>query len=83
VIRLSGPAAITIVDEVFKGKQLREQPSHTVHFGTIRDEANKVLDEVLVTLAANTGTTTSVTVLWRPNALAADAEINYGFESTR
>jgi len=50
VIRLSGPAAITIVDEVFKGKQLKEQPSHTVHFGTIRDEANKVLDEVLVTL---------------------------------
>jgi tRNA modification GTPase len=50
VIRLSGPAAITIVDEVFKGKQLAEQPSHTVHFGTIRDESNKVLDEVLVTL---------------------------------
>lgn len=50
VIRLSGPAAITIVDEVFKSKNLAEQPSHTVHFGTIRDEENKVLDEVLVTL---------------------------------
>jgi tRNA modification GTPase len=50
VIRLSGPAAISIVDETFKGKKLAEQPSHTVHFGTIRDEENKVLDEVLVTL---------------------------------
>ena len=50
VIRLSGPAAISIVDETFKGKNLGEQASHTVHFGTIRDEENKILDEVLVTL---------------------------------
>lgn len=50
VIRLSGPAAISIVDKTFKGKNLREQASHTVHFGTIRDESDKILDEVLVTL---------------------------------
>lgn len=50
VIRLSGPKAITIVDDVFKGKQLTAQASHTVHFGTIRDENDKVLDEVLATL---------------------------------
>ena len=37
VIRLSGPEAIRIVDAVFKGKQLHEQASHTVHFGTIRE----------------------------------------------
>lgn len=49
VIRLSGPEAITITNEVFKGKDLSKQPSHTIHFGTIRDEG-KLLDEVLVSL---------------------------------
>ncbi len=49
VIRLSGPEAITITNTVFQGKNLLNQPSHTLHFGTIRD-AGKVLDEVLVSL---------------------------------
>lgn len=49
VIRLSGPEAISITNEVFKGKDLSQQKSHTVHFGTIRDE-QRILDEVLVTL---------------------------------
>jgi tRNA modification GTPase len=49
VIRLSGPEAITITNSVFKGKDLTKQPSHTLHFGTIRDEG-QVLDEVLVSL---------------------------------
>lgn len=49
VIRLSGKRAIEIADEVFRGKKLLEQPSHTVHFGTIRD-GDEILDEVLVSL---------------------------------
>lgn len=49
VIRLSGLEAISITNKVFKGKDLENQPSHTVHFGTIRDQ-QKVVDEVLVTL---------------------------------
>jgi len=49
VIRLSGPGAITITQQVFKGKNLEQQPSHTIHFGTIRDEG-KIVDEVLVSL---------------------------------
>ncbi|MEZ4948451.1 MAG: hypothetical protein R2784_03530 [Saprospiraceae bacterium] len=49
VIRLSGPDAIRIVDEVFYGKNLQKQDTHTMHFGTIRDE-EKILDEVLVSL---------------------------------
>lgn len=49
VIRLSGKDAIRIVDEVFFGKDLSRQASHTIHFGTIRD-AGRVLDEVLVSL---------------------------------
>ncbi|QCR21651.1 tRNA uridine-5-carboxymethylaminomethyl(34) synthesis GTPase MnmE [Pontibacter sp. SGAir0037] len=49
VIRLSGPEAISITDSVFRGKDLLQQASHTLHFGTIRD-GEKVLDEVLVSL---------------------------------
>lgn len=49
VIRLSGPEAIAITNSVFKGKDLTKQASHTIHFGTIRDN-EKVLDEVLVSL---------------------------------
>jgi len=49
VIRLSGPEAITITDKVFKGKNLAKQASHTIHFGTIRDD-EAILDEVLVSL---------------------------------
>ncbi len=49
VIRVSGAEAIVLVNGVFKGKDLLQQPSHTVHFGTIRD-GDEVLDEVLVSL---------------------------------
>ncbi|MBD1395965.1 tRNA uridine-5-carboxymethylaminomethyl(34) synthesis GTPase MnmE [Pontibacter sp. JH31] len=49
VIRLSGPEAITLTNSVFKGKDLSLQASHTIHFGTIRDEG-KIVDEVLVSL---------------------------------
>lgn len=49
VIRVSGTDAITIVNRVFKGKNLSNQASHTIHFGTIRD-GDEVLDEVLVSL---------------------------------
>ncbi|MES2688886.1 MAG: tRNA uridine-5-carboxymethylaminomethyl(34) synthesis GTPase MnmE [Bacteroidota bacterium] len=49
VIRVSGTAAITIVDEIFKGKRLTKQASHTVHFGKIAD-GDRIIDEVLATL---------------------------------
>ena len=49
LIRLSGPNAVTIINSVFKGKNLEEQDSHTIHFGTIRD-GEKIIDEVLVSL---------------------------------
>lgn len=58
VIRLSGDDAITITQSVFKGKDLHEQASHTIHFGTIRDE-ERIIDEVLVSVfkAPNSFTT--------------------------
>ena len=50
VIRLSGPKAIEVVDSVFHGKDLSEVDGYTVHFGKIKDEEGKVLDEVLATI---------------------------------
>ena len=53
VIRVSGPAAIDIVDSLFQpateGKLLHNQAPNTIHFGTIMSEG-EVVDEVLVSL---------------------------------
>lgn len=49
VIRLSGADAVNIVQRVFKGKDLRQQQSHTLHFGYLMQN-DKVLDEVVVSL---------------------------------
>lgn len=49
LIRLSGDKAITICDSVFKGKDLTQQATHTVHFGHIVD-GERVIDEVLVSV---------------------------------
>lgn len=49
VIRISGEEAIEIADEIFHGKKLSEQASHTLHFGSIYDE-EKLLDEVVIGL---------------------------------
>ncbi|MEQ9442856.1 MAG: tRNA uridine-5-carboxymethylaminomethyl(34) synthesis GTPase MnmE [Cyclobacteriaceae bacterium] len=49
VIRLSGKEAISLVNQVFFGKDLTQQSSNTLHFGTIRDGEN-VIDEVVVSL---------------------------------
>lgn len=47
IIRLSGNDAINICNKVFNGSDLTKVDSHTVHFGTIRNEG-KIVDEVLV-----------------------------------
>lgn len=49
VIRLSGKESIQLVEKIFKGKKLTQQPSHTAHFGTIVD-GERLIDEVLVTV---------------------------------
>lgn len=49
VIRLSGKEAINICNSVFRGKDLAEQETHTLHFGTIRD-GETLVDEVVVAL---------------------------------
>jgi tRNA modification GTPase len=49
VIRLSGKEAIKIAGQLFQGKDLEAQPTHTAHVGTIEDDG-LVLDEVMVTV---------------------------------
>mgnify|MGYP001335277756 CR=1 FL=1 len=52
VVRVSGPEAIDTVAKVFRSKtNLKEAPTHTVHYGWIADpRTNTVLDKVLVTV---------------------------------
>ncbi|SHF28882.1 tRNA modification GTPase [Fodinibius roseus] len=50
VIRVSGKNAIEKVNEAFRGADLIEKESHTVHFGKITDAQGDVVDEVLATL---------------------------------
>jgi tRNA modification GTPase len=47
VIRVSGEHTFKIVNKIFKGKDLTEVDSHTIHFGTIRD-GGLIVDEVLI-----------------------------------
>ncbi len=49
VLRLSGNQAVTIVNSLFAGKDLTQQSSHTLHFGTIRHN-DTIIDEVVVGL---------------------------------
>lgn len=49
VIRLSGGDAIGIVNKIFAGKDLTAQPTHTLHFGKIKD-GGTTIDEVVVSL---------------------------------
>ncbi len=53
IIRVTGPQAISIVDNIFtprKGERLSQRKSHTVIFGDIYTAPDEVLDEVLVTV---------------------------------
>ncbi|WP_109676901.1 tRNA uridine-5-carboxymethylaminomethyl(34) synthesis GTPase MnmE [Dyadobacter jejuensis] len=49
VIRLSGKGSIALVNSVFKGADLEQAASHTVHFGTLRN-GDSLIDEVLVSV---------------------------------
>ncbi len=49
IIRVSGNDSIKIVNEIFKGKDLTKQNTHTIHYGYIIDN-EKIIDEVLVSI---------------------------------
>ncbi len=50
VIRVSGDDVIAITNRFFRGKDLTQQPSHTAHFGTLRNHDDTIIDEVLATV---------------------------------
>ena len=49
VIKVSGNDSISIVNSLFKGKDLTKVESHTIHYGFIMDKEEKI-DEVLVSI---------------------------------
>ncbi len=65
IIRISGKEAIDIAAAIFesvKGKDLRNQKTHTIHLGTIVDGA-KVVDQVLVSVFKNPNSYTGENVV--------------------
>lgn len=58
IIRVSGTEAVSVVNRIFEGKNLKNVTSHTVHYGFIKQDA-EVIDEVMVSvfLAPKTFTT--------------------------
>ena len=52
IVRISGPDAVAIADKVYDSrsdKKLEDMPTHTIHYGFIRD-GEEFIDEVLVML---------------------------------
>lgn len=49
IIRVSGEDSIEIVSKIWQGKDLRKVPTHTIHYGFIKDQ-EEIIDEVLLTI---------------------------------
>ena len=50
IVRISGKEAVQIADKIYKGShQLKDQPSHTIHYGYIYD-GDEAVDQVLIML---------------------------------
>lgn len=49
IVRLSGDDAISIINKVFRGKDLTKVESHTIHYGKIYNN-EEYIDEVLVSI---------------------------------
>ncbi|MBR1717640.1 MAG: tRNA uridine-5-carboxymethylaminomethyl(34) synthesis GTPase MnmE [Bacilli bacterium] len=62
IIRVSGSDSISIVNSIFKGKNLEEVPSHTINYGKIIDK-NEEIDEVLVSVMKSPKTFTTEDVV--------------------
>ncbi len=58
IIRVSGKNAISIVNQIFQGKDLEQVETHTIHYGHIL-EKEEIIDEVLVTVMKSPKTFTT------------------------
>ncbi|MFS1664344.1 tRNA uridine-5-carboxymethylaminomethyl(34) synthesis GTPase MnmE [Streptococcus sp. zg-JUN1979] len=51
IVRISGTQALPIIQKLFKGKDLTQVASHTLHYGHIIDpDSQEVVDEVMVSV---------------------------------
>lgn len=51
IVRLSGDDAVTLADQVFKGKDLTKVSSHTINYGHFIDpNTREIIDEVMVSV---------------------------------
>ena len=62
IIRVSGSDSTKIVNKIFKGKDLQQVESHTIHYGHIVDN-EEVIDEVLVSVMKSPKTFTTEDVV--------------------
>lgn len=58
IVRTTGPKAIEIVNKLFRGANLEQAPTHTIHYGHIVDN-DLIVDEVLVMLMKSPKTYTT------------------------
>ncbi len=58
IIRVSGPDAITTVQKIFSNDAFLDAPSHTIHYGFILEDGQKI-DEVLVSIMRSPKTFTT------------------------
>src|SRR5690625_975890 len=51
IVRLSGPEAINISNQLFSGRNLNEVESHTIHYGKVIDPTSEIVaDEVMISV---------------------------------
>lgn len=51
IVRISGPEAVKAANRIFKGKNIEEVESHTIHYGFIVDpETNEKVEEVMLSV---------------------------------
>lgn len=51
IVRISGPEAVKAANQVFKGKNIEEVESHTIHYGFIMDpDSNEKVEEVMLSV---------------------------------
>lgn len=62
IIRISGPEAIFVANQIFKGPDLTKVNSHTIHYGHIVDH-DEIIDEVLVSVMKSPKTFTTEDVV--------------------
>lgn len=53
VIRISGDETFGIMDQIFSGKKISTVPSHTIHYGHIKNNIGEIIDEVVVSVFRN------------------------------